>query len=126
LGIICVLNGQLVEWYRFATLQRLIDPAEVAQQHAERPPVRDDVMHRQHEHVPLVLHPEQPCPKQRAGANIKGNARFPQRCDRDVRLVADLIERQLKRLKRRQYRLGRALPAPEYRAQYLVSVHHRL
>ena len=71
LRIIPVLDRQFGERNRFPAPECLIDHGEITQQHSERPAVRDDVMHRQHQHVPLLAQSEQPGAEQRPHAQCR-------------------------------------------------------
>ena len=63
-GVVRILDRQIGKRSRAASRQRSVQGGELAEQHAHRPPVRDDVMDGQHQNMIVWTQREQPASKQ--------------------------------------------------------------
>ncbi len=74
-----VLDRQFFERRRAALGEGFVDGRQLAHQHARRPPVRDDVMHRQEQRVVVVSEAQQLGAQQRAALKVERRLRFFER-----------------------------------------------
>ena len=98
LGIVGVLDGQLRQPGQGICLllpEPGIQRGNLADQHTDRPAIRDDVVHAHEQHVFPVAKPDQHAPDQRAACQIEsGLTRLPQGCLQGALLAFSCLLRQ--------------------------------
>ncbi|EYF04582.1 Hypothetical protein CAP_4402 [Chondromyces apiculatus DSM 436] len=70
-GVIHVLDGQLGERRRLPRRECLVEGPQLAHEHAHRPAVADDVVHRREQHVLPLRHPQKRGPEERPSGEIE-------------------------------------------------------
>jgi hypothetical protein len=75
-GEVRVLNRQLRERRIFAPLVSRVEGGQFAYQHARRPPIGDDVVHRDEHHVLFIRQPHERGAQQRPPREIEGALRL--------------------------------------------------
>ena len=75
-GIIGILNGQCRQRIGLAQTVGAVEDAKLADQHAHRPAVGDDVMHGDEQHIFAISQPDEASADQRPGLQIEGAVGF--------------------------------------------------
>ena len=125
-GVIRILERELRQRRRFSAHERLVERGELLEEHPDGPPVRDDVVEGQQQHVLLGRDAQEPGAQERPARELERLQRLGAREPTDLDLIPDLGERQ-RNVHRGGDLLHRlAVELHEPRAERLVPLHQRL
>jgi hypothetical protein len=128
-GEVGVLDGEVVQRRLLPARVRLVQGAQLAQQHADGPRVADDVVHGQEEDVLLRRKPEQLGVEERPGRQVEGAPRLGRGAALQLRLPlrlgepAQVAARQFQRAPGEHHLHRLPLLHLEHGAQHLVPPH---
>ncbi len=121
--VVHVPHRELRELRAPAAHRSRVEGGDLAHQHVHAPPVADDVVQREQQHVVLLAQPQQGAPQERAARQVEGAERLLLRQTLHLLLARDLHHLQRHRRVRVDHLYRLAARFREDRAQRLVPLH---